>query len=830
MAVDGPGEGDADTWQYDYYPDTGSGNDSGMLHLATSPLGKITTFSDYTYHGRPGRMVSPNGLETLIVYDGQGRVTAMTEGNATVNLTYTADGILERIEGAESEVWEIDLDQANRQTGLTDAGGNRTEYTLNPEGGREGERFVDSQGTVRKEQTREFDANNRVSLIATVNGSRTIRYDANGNLTEQTDPRHLITGYTYDALNRLTSQTLPGSETATTVAYNPRNKQTSLVDAEDRSASWLYDDFDNQVGLSSPDTGSRSFQYDQAGNLTAMADALGRTTTYTYDDENRLTAIRHNGTRADLIYDQGLYGLDRLTGESTGDYSRTYAWQQNGLLAGETTLIDGRSATIAYGYDRSRRITSLDMPGGLAVAYQRDATGAITGITATYNTTSHTVAENITHLPFGPVSGYRQGNGVVTVLGYDTDYRIASLQAGGLLDFGYTVDAEGAVLTITDHIDISGNQSFLYDNQHRLVQATGPYGALSYSYDATGNRTTSTGPSGSSTYQYATGTSRLTRISGAQATSFGYNANGNITSKGYQVFNYNADDRLSRVWLGNNQRIAAYTYDLQGKRLKKYASPTTRYYHYDQDGNLIAETDAAGALVRGYIRLDGQPLAMLTGDGSIYYYHNDHLGTPLRLTDATGTVVWAADYQPFGKAELLVNTVENNLRFSGQYYDAETGLHYNWHRFYDPETGRYVSPDPIGLAGGMNLYGYVHNDPVNFIDPEGLASFSENYHNNVNTTNNAIFGNRINTAIGAATSGQVANAIGSTTAVRLLINVAETGGLQTATLNATGALASTGVTIVVNGVLVAGSLEVGIHVGSLINAAIQTLVQQDNCQ
>ena len=91
------------------------------------------------------------------------------------------------------------------------------------------------------------------------------------------------------------------------------------------------------------------------------------------------------------------------------------------------------------------------------------------------------------------------------------------------------------------------------------------------------------------------------------------------------------------------------------------------------------------------------------------YYHTDHLGTPLRLTDATGAVVLAADYQPFGKAELLVNTVENNLRFPGQYFDSETGLQYNLNRYYDLETGRYLTPDSIGLEGGVNVYfQYVH--------------------------------------------------------------------------------------------------------------------------
>jgi len=107
--------------------------------------------------------------------------------------------------------------------------------------------------------------------------------------------------------------------------------------------------------------------------------------------------------------------------------------------------------------------------------------------------------------------------------------------------------------------------------------------------------------------------------------------------------------------------------------------------------------------------------------GNIYYYHNDHLGTPLLLTDDNQAVVWSADYMPFGKAIILTTTIENNLRFPGQYYDEETDLHYNYHRYYDPQTGRYLRPDPIGLAGGINLYLYAQNDPVNAVDPWGLA-------------------------------------------------------------------------------------------------------------
>jgi RHS repeat-associated protein len=113
--------------------------------------------------------------------------------------------------------------------------------------------------------------------------------------------------------------------------------------------------------------------------------------------------------------------------------------------------------------------------------------------------------------------------------------------------------------------------------------------------------------------------------------------------------------------------------------------------------------------------LDGQPLV-----DKLYFFINDHVGTPMVVTNETGTVVWKADYQPFGRVDITAGDIENNLRFAGQYYDAETGWHYNYNRYYDPKTGRYLAPDPIGLAGGINLFVYVENNPANAIDPFGL--------------------------------------------------------------------------------------------------------------
>ena len=144
---------------------------------------------------------------------------------------------------------------------------------------------------------------------------------------------------------------------------------------------------------------------------------------------------------------------------------------------------------------------------------------------------------------------------------------------------------------------------------------------------------------------------------------------------------------------------------------------------------VVGEYDATGTNLRAYGYQPGSswsssPLFVREG-GRYYWYQNDHLGTPQQIIAENGAVVWRAEYDSFGRAEVLLETVENNLRFPGQYFDSESGFYYNWHRYYDPGTGLYVTPDPIGLAGGINLYALCGGDPVNEIDPFGLIDYGD---------------------------------------------------------------------------------------------------------
>ena len=251
-----------------------------------------------------------------------------------------------------------------------------------------------------------------------------------------------------------------------------------------------------------------------------------------------------------------------------------------------------------------------------------------------------------------------------------------------------------------------------------------------------GNRTDRTLAAAVETYTYDAFANRLLSVSDATATrNFAYDAAGNITDDtGGAIardLTYNHGGRLSSSKVAGD--TLDYAYDALGQRVtkappgkgKKNPPPPAEVtqYHYDRDGRLLAETDGTGAALREYIHLAGLPLALIVPGPSgpeLHTVHPDHLGSPQKMTDATGALTWDAQFRPFGTTHAITGTATNDQRFPGQLLDPETGLHYNYFRDYDPTLGRYIESDPIGLAGGLNTYAYVDGNPIIFVDPEGF--------------------------------------------------------------------------------------------------------------
>jgi RHS repeat-associated protein len=318
-------------------------------------------------------------------------------------------------------------------------------------------------------------------------------------------------------------------------------------------------------------------------------------------------------------------------------------------------------------------------------------------------------------------------SGVTTAYDYNVGGWLRGIETkkdlATLLQRDYGFDHVGNIGTMTTQ---AGETVYGYDDIYQLTGADHPLATgladENYSYDRVGNRLTSSATSGSWSHNQ---NNELTDTTDA---SYEYDANGNTVKKtvGTQVtrYEYNARNRLARVILPNGQ-VASYSYDPYGRRVRKQVDSLVTWYVYAEEG-LVGEYSDSGSMQKIYGWMPGglwgtDPLYMVEG-GSYYFYHNDHLGTPQRLTSAaSGAVVWGAGYAAFGLAQIdPLSTVENNLRFPGQYFDAETGLHYNFQRTYDPEAGRYTQVDPIGFAGGGNHFGYVQNNPSSLLDPFGL--------------------------------------------------------------------------------------------------------------
>ena len=278
---------------------------------------------------------------------------------------------------------------------------------------------------------------------------------------------------------------------------------------------------------------------------------------------------------------------------------------------------------------------------------------------------------------------------------------------------------------LTTRITEDGEYGYEYDNLYRLTEAVNATGTdESYTYDQVGNRLTAADVAGQFVYN------KNNELLQKDTSEFTYDENGNTISKtvagSTTNYQYDIDNRLLSVE-EDGSAVASYYYDPFGRRLWKDVDGTKTYFHYADEG-LVAEADGTGAVTKTYGYVPNStwttdPLFMGEG-GEYYFYQNDHLGTPQKMTSVTGAVVWSAVYDAFGGAVVDDgSTVINNLRFAGQFFDVETGLHYNWHRYYSQELGRYVSADPIGFDGGINMFSYAQNNPINFADPSGLREW-----------------------------------------------------------------------------------------------------------
>ena len=184
-----------------------------------------------------------------------------------------------------------------------------------------------------------------------------------------------------------------------------------------------------------------------------------------------------------------------------------------------------------------------------------------------------------------------------------------------------------------------------------------------------------------------------------------------------------ADGRPQTIAVaGTGATTVTYKHNAFGERVSRVEGANTTHFHYDQDGRLIAESDGTGAVIREYLWLGPKPLGLVVGPAAsptLYFVHADHLERVQKITDASQAIVWDSQFTPYGRTHAIAGTVQNPLRFPGQWADPAASYFYNYMRDYDPTLARYLSVDPIGTGGGRNKFGYAGANPQNLVDPSG---------------------------------------------------------------------------------------------------------------
>ncbi|GEM_PF-6711111 len=294
------------------------------------------------------------------------------------------------------------------------------------------------------------------------------------------------------------------------------------------------------------------------------------------------------------------------------------------------------------------------------------------------------------------------------------------------MTYGY--DNAGNLTSITDSVNSGRSETYTVDDLNRLHTASGAYGSRTYTYDNNSGRSTKVVGTTTYTTTRVTSKNRIDHITdGTNTRHFTWTSNGELATDdrtfvgGGAISNtYGGRDRLESMTV--NSQTVSFTVNAIGQRVSKTFSGTTTHFVHDIHGNMIAEADGStGSTTKEYVWMEGMLLAQIDGSGNIVYVHSDQVNTPQKITDPGRTLVWDREQEPFGETYATpTSTIPTNLRFPGQYADAENSLSYNNARDYDPSTGFYIEADPLGLAGGLNPYAYTGQNPVHAIDPSGL--------------------------------------------------------------------------------------------------------------
>jgi RHS repeat-associated protein len=668
-------------------------NPQGRISSITDPFGQVTT---YTYDGMGERLLSvsdvggtisytyettgakanaiksityPDGTQSLFEYDEQGRVTKQSlTGNAEV-VTYA-------------------YDSAGGVT-VTDALGNTSKLWQNADG--QVSRIEDALGRVTE-----------------------FRYDANGDLTRIIAPGNTTSAFAYDNRGNLVSATDPLGQRVEFIYDQQFDQIQTARDQRGNEIRYAYDVQGNLDRIIYADGSSETFSYNSRGDVTVSVNRRGQDIDYTYNSRGLLTKkVFADGTEATFAYDS----RGNMIRATDADSDVTYGYDTANRL---TSVNYGAGRTLSFSYDAGGRRTRMVDQDGFTKNYIYDSVGRLQQLTDANNANIITYSYDIA----GRLVREDNGNGTYTTYGYDGAGQLLSIvnyRANNSVNsrFDYTYDALGRRTSMTT---LEGTTTYSYDVTGQLTSVVLPDNrTITYQYDAAGNRTAVVDSGVTAAYT----TNNLNQYTSVGTATYTYDTDGNLIAKtqGGQTSTYSYDTENRLIQVVTPEGTWRYEYDALGNRIASVKDGQRTEYLLDPTGlgDVVGEY-SNGAIAR-YVHGLGL-VGRFDGSNAASFYDTDVIGSVIGLSGSSGAYLNRYSYLPFGEDLSKTETVANPFEYVGQWgvMDEGNGLDFMRARFYTPQEGRFMNPDPIGINGGINLYQYGANNPVSFIDPEGAVA------------------------------------------------------------------------------------------------------------
>ena len=745
--------------------------DADHLHVVEQTTnGKVSGRVNDTVTGKPLEILAHTGARVRMAYDAAGRLTAYmvaddTPENPTRALAYDSTSVPNAVR------MSYRVDEGTRAETVTYYDGDAAEVQRRVERA-PGEVVVSGWAVHNpwKQTRRELEPTLADSLEFAVpelagRPSRSMAYDGLGRLVRSTNYNGAVGSAVFEPFAVETSDALdntpghPAAGTPRREEVDAWNQRTATVDlgatgerfttrfevglfgevlsvADDAGVvcSYRYDLRGNRLSLDHRDAGRREQWFDSHNDVVRTRDAVGNDVTVERDLDGRVLRVELDGTETEAFtYDDSTPGADgRLAGVRYPHGEQRFAYSDRGFLARHTVVVDGEPFVLGYTHDDTGRQTSLTYPDGTTVTREHTRNGMVRRIDGVVDAIDYD-ARNL------PVR-IAYANGVTTTVDHEPGV--------GHVRGQRTVAADGTVLedvtlTYDELMQLSGRSDDAPDVRHSISYARDPLNQLTrlegedaqgpftvdYAYSR-GYDLAGVGESGWELgYDDAARPSRLTSVTppGAAAVEITHDANGNLTSLPGRRLTHDYKNRLEKVTLEDGT-VLRYDYDYRGNLVRRQAVRQGNTTTTIMIGRLV---EVRAGAVTSFVVLDRKRIAATRG-GRTSWLHLDPLGSTSFATDETGAKLHQVAYHPFGNERRRIGAPEIRT-FALHDYDEDTQLVFMGHRWYAPEAGRFVSPDPLYLYSPersegdphkLRLYTYVGNRPLDDVDPSGLSFWS----------------------------------------------------------------------------------------------------------